>query len=268
MPASENQPQWSQLGDFVEQRLRAQAEQTLATLGELLKSATQVVGCSEAGLLIPADDEDHLRFLVSVNSRPEAREILERELVPCAGSIAGYVFSSGQPIAYERPSAQDAAARPAPTTAAAKYERIDELTGIVTQVYIAVPVTHRDHVLGVQTFVNRPADQPSTRFTPEEMEAARRFAALSAVVLQFYRRAKIQLQLAEDDLRGVLRQFPSGQREVGQGAPFDELLSEENSPLARVLNQLEGMPQDDQRLYADLAEVLGQHLSLRLHDGS
>lgn len=246
-------PEWEGFVELVGRRLEEQTEAALATLGELLKEATGGVRCSEAGLLVPADDDESLRFLVSVNSRPEAREILAQAVVPCDRSIAGYVFNTGQPIAFDRGS---------PTSAVQHYDEIDKKTGIETIVYLAVPVTQGDQTLGVQTFVNRPEGEEASPFSPEEMQNALGFAALSAVVLQFYRRARAQLQLAQEELQDVGRQPPLANVSLTDSI-FGEDVSAASSPMARVLRQLESMSQEDQDLYADLVEVLADRLSQR-----
>ena len=251
MAQKDQVPNWSQLSGTLDEQLRRSADGVLGTLESLVSQARDVVGSSEAGLLVPTEDGNALRFLVSVNSSEEINRIVIEMTVPCDRSIAGFVFSSGQPIAITNPAQQSDLFNP----------EIDKKAGLTTQVYLALPVFHEDVPLGVLTFVNRPAGGGDEPFSALEIEWAQRFATFAAVTLRFYQRGALPLDLARSEL---------GRAAAGVGTDFgdDLVLGEATSagaeaPIARTLAQMEKLPTRDQEVCADLVDLLAQHLGRR-----
>ncbi|MBI1901190.1 MAG: GAF domain-containing protein [Planctomycetia bacterium] len=254
-PAPPHEPDWhalvSQLIDTVDQaRVRS-----LEAQNQLLALARSTLRAAEAGLLVPADDPRNLRFLASLNSTPQITQKVLSLLVPCDRSIGGYVFSTGLPLAYVNdPQAADEPQR--------LYKGVDEATGLVTRVYLAVPVQQQERILGVLTFVNRPGGDEEP-FTAQEMQWGQRFAALAAALLQFHERVQMYRVWAEGELR---RAAQTGTAPLG---PLAMDIQEEPSqmPLARIVGKVEALPPHDQELVADLLEVLAVHWSRRAdHD--
>jgi transcriptional regulator with GAF, ATPase, and Fis domain len=255
-PSPPTEPDWhalvSRLTDTVDQaRVRS-----LEAQDQLLALARSSLRAAEAGLLVPAQDPRSLRFLASLNSTPQITQKVLSLLVPCDRSIAGYVFSTGLPVAYvnDPQAAADEAQR--------LYKGVDEATGLVTRVYLAVPVQQQERILGVLTFVNRPGGDEEP-FNAQEMQWGQRFAALAAALLQFHERVQLYRAWAESELRRAAR---TGTAPLG---PLAMDIQEEPSqmPLARIVGKVEALPPQEQELVADLLEVLAVHWSRRAdHD--
>src|SRR5215468_9566434 len=84
------------------------------------------------------------------------------------------------------------------------YAEIDRQVGVATRTYLAVPVLLGSRVSGVATYVNRPGQPPYQPFQQHEMEQARAFAAVEAVLLRHLERTNQLAQLADNDLAATL----------------------------------------------------------------
>ena len=84
MPADNvpDAPDWPRLADSIGKGLGRLTDDVLENLRELLDNARKILNCTESGLLVPTDRENELKFLVSVNSKPEDSEIVKRIAVP------------------------------------------------------------------------------------------------------------------------------------------------------------------------------------------
>ena len=248
-------PDWPGLSRSLEDQLRRHAGDVLETLASLVAQARGAVNAGEAGLLVPTETGDELRFLVSVNSSDAVNRIVMQMTVPCDRSIAGYVFSTGQPIAITNPAEQ---------RSDLFNPEIDKKAGLTTRVYLALPVFHEGVPLGVLTFVNRPAGQPDEPFGALEIEWAQRFASFAAVAVRYYQRNALPLDLAVAEL---------GRAQAGLRAGFsDDLVlggdlggAGHDAPLARALAHMEKLSPRDQEVCADLVDLLAQHLGRTRH---
>lgn len=239
-----NDPDWTQLAESVAAGLGRLTDDVLDNLRELLDAARGILRCSESGLLVPTEQDNELKFLVSVNSSPEDSEIVTRIAVPCDGSIAGYVFNTGQLIAVTKPSADQF------------FDEVGNAIGLETNEYLAVPVFDEHQTLGVATFLNRPPETPQDPFAPHEIEWARGIAALGAVGLRYHRRISQQMDWARGELSAAVGEFaPTG----GGGSQrfADDSLQ---PPVARAMSCLESLSAEHQELAADLLERLTEHL--------
>lgn len=236
---------WPELIATMSQRFGGLADQVLDNLRELLDAGRGMVNCAETALLVPNADGTHLRFLVSVNSKPGVAEIVTRLSVPCDRSIVGCVFQTGQLMAIANPDDF--------------YQEVDQKTGLKTNVYLVTPVVEEDEILGVATFMNRPADQPQEPFNKQEIEDSVRVADLAVAGLRFYRRLLLQQKLFQAELSRVAQRFASPGLVQAQLPLLDADELNDQSPLARVIMRLEKMSRHDQDLAADLIGVLASH---------
>jgi hypothetical protein len=251
MPAAAQPADWNSLVSQLTERFRGLADHVLNDLSGLLVTAREVVRASESGLLVPADDaEGHLRFLVSVNSTPEANAALGDIRVPCDRSLVGFVFNTGQLVAIANPEDY--------------YQEVDAKTGLKTEVYFAAPVANDEEILGVITFLNRPPGEPQDLFNEEELAAGQRFASLAAAALRYYDRACLQEQLFLNELRETVEQLIPEARFAGSvgGSARDA----SGALVARALLQLEKLPPDTRLLAAELIDVLVAHRDLGTTD--
>ena len=228
---------WREALQHVGQRLH----QSVAALPELLREvvahAVMAVGAAEGSILVP-DAEQSLQFLVS--SSPSAAKLVGLR-VPIAGSIAGYVFGTGQMMAIGDLAAE---------VPAHFYAEIDKQVGAATRTYLVVPILCGSRPCGVATYVNRPGQPPYRPFTQEEMAQARAFAAIEVVILRHLERSRQLVALAANDLAAT----SAASAEASLDAPPS--MAAPSAPWIRALQELETLPEADQALGADFITLL------------
>ncbi|GAC1398002.1 MAG: hypothetical protein NVSMB56_12980 [Pyrinomonadaceae bacterium] len=134
------------------------------SLESLLRLAVDEIGAAEASVLVRDEESKHggLKFLVATG---EAASTLKKIRVPHGKGIAGFVYASGQPIAVADAQSE-----------ASFYSDVDRVTGFSTQIILATPLHQNDETVGVLEFINRNIAPPYAAFTPDEMDAAARYA--------------------------------------------------------------------------------------------
>src|SRR5262249_4885032 len=118
---------WREALRDVGQRLRQPGESLRALLQEVVDRAVAAVGSAEGSILVPAEN-DQLQFLVAHS--PTAAKLVGLR-VPVSGSIAGYVFGTGQMTAVG-----DLTEERSPQF----YAGIDRQVGVATRTYLVVPI--------------------------------------------------------------------------------------------------------------------------------
>jgi GAF domain-containing protein len=232
------------LGD-VSERLRQSVEAFPGLLGEVVAHAVAAVGAAEGSILVP-DEGQSLQFLVSHSPTADQLKGLR---VPIAGSIAGYVFGTGQmmalgDLAEEHPSQF--------------YAEIDRQVGVATRTYLVVPILSGNRPRGVATYVNRPGQPPFRPFDRREMTEARAFASIEAVILRHLDRSRQLARLATHDLAAAIANLaPDNPRISGDLTE----MAVPNEPWVRALQELESLPAGDQSLCADFIALLAHHRS-------
>lgn len=154
------------------------------------------IDSEEASVIIREGDEGDLRFLTAVG---KVAEQLKNLPIPAGKGIAGFVFSSGQPMAVADVGEEESF-----------YAEVDRKTGYSTQTILATPLRYNGDIIGVLEYVNRRGEPPFAPFTPEEMDKAALFAEAVASLVHAYESAKLfrdlgnkmlsadsQIQLAE-----------------------------------------------------------------------
>jgi len=162
-------------------------------LETLLRLAAEEVGAAGASVLVRDDStakstRGALKFLAATG---EVAPKLKKTRVPRGRGVAGFVYESGQPIAVA-----DAAHE------SAFYPEVDRTTGYSTQVLVATPLRaawRGDETIGVLEFVNRPGAPPYLPFTPEEMDAAARYAEPVAALVEAHDLSRQLVMLFETD---------------------------------------------------------------------
>lgn len=163
------------------------------SMEDILKATAADIGSTEASVLIRDGDQGDLRFLCAIG---QVAEQLINMTIPAGKGIAGFVLSSGQPIAVSNVE-QDAAF----------YKEVDKATGYSTEMILATPLRHDGEVIGVLEYINRAGDPPYQPFSPEEMDRAARFSDAIASLVRAYESAKLFRDL--------------GQKIVNEGDRFD-----------------------------------------------
>lgn len=167
------------------------------SLAKMLEISASELNSDEASVLIRDGDQGDLRFLSAIG---KVAEQLINLKVPAGKGIAGFVLSSGQPMAVSDVGEETSF-----------YSRVDETTGYSTQMILATPLSHNGEVIGVLEYINRRGEPPFQPFTPAEMDRAALFAEAVAALVNAYESAKLFRDLGEkmlseksgDDISGV-----------------------------------------------------------------
>ncbi|MBK7709057.1 MAG: GAF domain-containing protein [Acidobacteria bacterium] len=177
------------------------------SIEDLLKATAAQLNSEEASVLIREGEEGDLRFLSAIGK--VAGHLLNMT-VPAGKGIAGFVFSSGQPMAVADAGGEETF-----------YAEVDKQTGYSTQTILATPLRYNGDVIGVLEYVNRIGEPPFAAFTPDEMDRAALFADAVASLVNAYESAKSlrdlgRAMLADDDEMGYqeVRDWLAGTRET------------------------------------------------------
>ncbi len=154
-----------------------------SSIESLLTVSAAQIDCDEASVLIRDGDEGDLRFLIAIGR--VADQLLNMR-VPAGKGIAGFVLSSGQPMAIADAGEDESF-----------YAEVDKETGYSTQTILATPLRHGDEVIGVLEYINRRGEPPFKPFTPDEMDRAAMFADALASLVNAYQSAKLFRDLSE-----------------------------------------------------------------------
>lgn len=161
----------------------ALTEPLTASIVNLLRITAAEMHSEEASVLIREGDRGDLRFLSAIG---KVAEQLINLRVPAGKGIAGFVFSSGQPMAVADAGEEETF-----------YAEVDRQTGYSTQTILATPLRHNGEVVGVLEYVNRVGEPPYEPFTPSEMDKAALFAEALASLVNAYESAKIFRELGD-----------------------------------------------------------------------
>lgn len=157
------------------------------SIKELLELSAREVGAKEASVLIRDGLDGDMRFLAATGE--VAAKLLDMK-IPAGKGIAGFVMSSGQPMAVSDVEEEETF-----------YAEVDKKTGYSTQMILATPLRHNGEMIGVLEYINRPGERPHQPFTPEEMDTAAVFANSIASLVNAYESAKLFRELGEKVVR-------------------------------------------------------------------
>lgn len=153
------------------------------SIEDLLRVSAADINSHEASVLIRDGGEGDLRFLTAIG---EVADQLMSVKVPSGKGIAGFVFSSGQPMAVSDVGEESSF-----------YAEVDKKTGYSTRSILATPLRHDGEIIGVLEYINRPGKPPFAPFTPEEMDKAGLFAEAIASLVNAYESAKLFKDFSE-----------------------------------------------------------------------
>jgi len=153
------------------------------SLTKMLEISAAELNSEEASVLIRDGDDGALRFLSAIGK--VAEQLINLKVPPGKG-IAGFVLSSGQPMAVSDVGEETSF-----------YSEVDKTTGYSTQMILATPLSFNGEVIGVLEYINRRGDPPFKPFTPAEMDRAASFAEVIASMVNAYETAKIFRELGE-----------------------------------------------------------------------
>jgi hypothetical protein len=145
------------------------------SIDNLLRLAAAGVGSDEASVLVRDGNKGGLKFLVAIG---EVADKIMKVRIPPGKGIAGFVFSSGQPMAVTDVAQEETF-----------YAEVDRATGYSTQTILATPLRAGGEIVGVLEFVNRLGDPPYQPFSPDEMDKAAHYADAIATLVDAYEAA-------------------------------------------------------------------------------
>lgn len=201
------------------------------SIENLLRLAADTMGSDEASVLVRDGNRGGLRFLVAIG---DVAHKLEKVRIPPGKGIAGFVFSSGQPMAVADVASEQSF-----------YAEVDRKTGYSTHTILATPLRVDGEMVGVLEFVNRIGEPPYDPFTPDEMDKAAHYAEAIATLVE-----------ARESATMVETLFERLMAQSGQASADDESAEE----LRRWLDQVRSSPEhrDVIALAVLLREVAGR----------
>jgi GAF domain-containing protein len=238
-PVPSTPQSWREVLRDVGGRLQQPVESLRQLLQEVVARAVAAVGAAEGSILVPDEEVNYLRFLVAQS--PTSTKLVGLR-VPVSGSIAGYVFGTGQMMAVG-----DLTEERSPQF----YAEIDKQVGVATRTYLVVPILLGSRAAGVATYVNRPGQPPFQPFQKQEMEQARAFANIEALLLRHLERTRQLAHLAANDLATT-------QAMLTPSAVAPQTFAD---PWVRALQEMETLPEEDRVLCADFIAMMARRRS-------
>lgn len=211
------------------------------SIKSFLEVSAADMNSGEASVLVRDGADGDLRFLSAIG---EVAEQLSGMTIPAGRGIAGFVLSSGQPMAVADVGEEESF-----------YAEVDKETGYSTQSILATPLRHKGEIIGVLEYINRRGQPPFTPFTPAEMDKAAVFAEAMASLVSAYESAKLLHSLgdrivSEDDAGnlGVLRDWLSNLR--------DSQEHREMMDLAVLLREISSRGEIERKMCREILEAI------------
>lgn len=165
----------------------ALTEPLTESIKSLLNLSAAALKSEEASVIVRDGDEGDMRFLLATG---KVADRLVGIKIPSGKGIAGFVFSSGQPMAVADVGREETF-----------YAEVDRQTGYNTQMILATPLRFNGEIIGVLEYVNRTGEPPFENFTPLEMDKAALYADAVASLVNAYESARTFRRLGEGMLK-------------------------------------------------------------------
>jgi signal transduction protein with GAF and PtsI domain len=211
------------------------------SIEHFLRISAAEMDSDEASVLIRDGDEGDLRFLSAVG---KVADQLINLKVPAGKGIAGFVMSSGQPMAVADAGEEQTF-----------YAEVDKKTGYSTQLILATPLRHNGEVIGVLEYINRRGKPPYQQFTPDEMDKAALCADAIASLVNAYESAKLLHDLGKkivnDDTEIDVTEVREWLHNLRDAASHKEMLD-----LAILLRELSSRGDAERQMCRELLESI------------
>lgn len=243
MPEAEKNNSEAKLQSIIETIDVANALTAPLTLSieNLLKISAAEINSEEASVLIRDGDEGDLVFLAAIGKVAEHLKTLK---IPAGKGIAGFVFSSGQPMALTDVGEEDTF-----------YAEVDRETGYSTQTILAAPLRQDGEMIGVLEYVNRIGEPPYEPFTSDEMDKVALFAEAISSLVNAYESAKLFRDLSDKMLshpeRMRLEEVREWLQNLRETTEHKEMLD-----LAITVREVAGRGAAERRLCKEVLESL------------
>ena len=215
----------------------------IESIRNLLENSAASLGSGEASVLVREGVEGDLRFLTAIGV---VAEQLHELRIPAGKGIAGFVLSSGQPMAVANAVGEETF-----------YAEVDKQTGYSTQTILATPLRYDGEIIGVLEYINRIGEPPFAPFTPEEMDRAAVYADAIASLAHAYDAARLVRELsdkviaADKDLD--LAEIRNWLSELRESAPHRERME-----LAVMLREVAARGEAERQLCRQLLDAVLQ----------
>lgn len=218
------------------------------SIEDLLRVTAADIDSDEASVLVRDGDEGDLRFLSAIGK--VAEQLIDIK-VPAGKGIAGFVLSSGQPMAVSN-VVEDSTF----------YAEIDKATGYSTEMILATPLLHDGETIGVLEYINRRGEPPFEPFTPDEMDRAGRFADAIASLVHAYESAKLLRDLGdkivEDKERYDIDEVRNWLSEFRGGAEHREMMD-----IAVMVREIAGRGEAERKMCREMLESVMRYTDQR-----
>lgn len=210
------------------------------SIENLLRVSAAEMNSDEASVLIRDGNNGDLRFLSAIG---EVADQLLNLKIPAGKGIAGFVMSSGQPMAVADVGEEQTF-----------YAEVDKTTGYSTQTILATPLRFNGEIIGVLEYINRRGAPPYEPFTPNEMDKAALCAEAVASLVNAYESAKILRDLSEKllvDKDSDYKQVREWLEELRDSAEHREMMD-----LAVLLREVSARGDGERQLCRELLESI------------
>lgn len=211
------------------------------SIENLLLITAAEMNSEEASVLIRDADDGDLRFLTAIGK--VAGQLINLR-IPAGKGVAGFVYSSGQPMAIADVGEEESF-----------YAEVDRKTGYSTQTILATPLRHNGEVIGVLEYVNRTGEPPFAPFTPDEMDKAALFAEAVASLVSAYESAKLFRDLGDKMLSSdaqipvaEIREWLNGLRDA---AEYKEMID-----LAVLVREISNRGEAERQMCREVLEAV------------
>jgi len=211
-------------------------------LRKILATATELTDSEGASILLHDAHTDELHFLAAFGDVSE--KVVEFN-IPVAGSIAGMILTSRQPLIIP-----DAQAEPR------LYREGDQRTGFVTRSLLLVPLQLANRCIGVVEVLNK---QGGRAFSQEDVKTLTALAAQAAIAIENARLHEAVVDHAERLEERVRERTAELQARNEELTAYDHTVAHDlKNPLALVIGYAE-------LLSEDYTTIPGEELQKYLH---
>lgn len=214
------------------------------SIENLLQLSSNSLNSEDASVIIRDGDEGDLKFLTAIGKVADRLIGLK---IPSGKGIAGFVFSSGQPMAIADAGQEKSF-----------YAEVDKQTGYSTQTILATPLRYNDEIIGVLEYVNRAGEPPFEAFTPDEMDKAALFADAVASLVNAYESAKLfgelNKKLMDDEDQSEFAEARSWLKNIRTTSEHREMLD-----LALLVREIATRSEAERTLCREILEAILHH---------
>lgn len=223
---------------------RALTDPLTDSIERLLTVSAASLKSEDASVLVRDGDDGEMIFLAAIGK--VGKQLIGMK-IPAGKGIAGFVLSSGQPMAIADVGQHETF-----------YAEVDRQTGFSTQTILATPLKYNDEIIGVLEYVNRTSDAPEESFSPDEMDHAALFADAIASLVNAHLSAKILGELNEklidENSSGDFGEIRNWLTALRTTADHREMID-----LAVLVREIAGRGEAERKLCREILEAVARH---------